>query len=385
MALVIDVAAANRTVTDEEFRIWAADHSVFLSSVMGELADERRALAEALEAAGFTVRWFEDFGGRDDSAEDAYLSEVAGADIYVGLLGDEYGTMLPTGYSSTHAEYLEARQRGRRISFWARREDDARAGHARNFLSEVQVFQVTGGFDGPGDLAEKVLRRLREMAAQDLAPWVKLGNVVLRANRITDTGTELRIHARVRDTAVLRALEELAPRSGGWGQPDQVQVTYDHRSGTGRVAQMQTETTTQAFRDIELVLNVDWSTTGRDSLTATSGYSGEDLIEVGVRAGLLGEELPEQLRGTYSFMVDGSDPLSELQGVHVPEGSLQSIARLFVVEALVGQQRASSIESFTLGPLVNGARRIEVRWREPQRYSNETPGSRSLEGQRPWG
>ncbi len=118
MSLLIDTAAAGQTVSDDELRAWASNFSVFLSSVMGELAAERQAVAEALHDAGFTVRWFEEFGGRDDSAEQAYLSEVAGSDIYVGILGNEYGGMLPTGFSATHAEYLEARKRGKRISFW---------------------------------------------------------------------------------------------------------------------------------------------------------------------------------------------------------------------------------------------------------------------------
>src|SRR5687768_7394376 len=102
MPLTIDLGAAARTLTDEEFRAWARDQTVFLSSVMGELAVERRAVAEALEALGPRVRWFEEFGGRDDSAEVAYLSEVRAATIYLGLLGDEYGTMLPSGFSPTH-------------------------------------------------------------------------------------------------------------------------------------------------------------------------------------------------------------------------------------------------------------------------------------------
>lgn len=122
MPLNIDLAAAARPLDAEEFRVWAQDQTVFLSSVMVELASERKAVAEALEALGIRVRWFEDFGGRDDSAEDAYLNEVKASTIYLGLLGDAYGSMLPTGpyagFGATHAEYLEARSQGKRISFW---------------------------------------------------------------------------------------------------------------------------------------------------------------------------------------------------------------------------------------------------------------------------
>jgi hypothetical protein len=101
MTLTIDLASANRQLSDDEMQLWASTHSVFVSSVMGELAAERRALAEALQAAGLTVRWFEEFGGRDDDAERAYLAEVAGSDIYIGVLADEYGAMMADGFSAT--------------------------------------------------------------------------------------------------------------------------------------------------------------------------------------------------------------------------------------------------------------------------------------------
>ncbi len=174
MGLTIDFVAATRRLADDEFAVWAQGQTVFLSSVMGELAGERQAVAEHLESLGAAVRWFEEFGGRDDSAVGAYLSEVRSSTLYVGLLGDSYGAMLGAGpyagFSATHAEYLEAGAQGKRVSFWARTPADDREGHARRFLDEVQLFHVTGSFIGPDDLPGKVDKRLREVAADDLAP-----------------------------------------------------------------------------------------------------------------------------------------------------------------------------------------------------------------------
>ena len=73
MALVVDLSAANRVVPDDEFRQWASEHSVFLSSVMAELKDERRLIADALADAGFTVRSFESSFG----PAGAFLSAAA--------------------------------------------------------------------------------------------------------------------------------------------------------------------------------------------------------------------------------------------------------------------------------------------------------------------
>ena len=60
---------------------------------MTELAEERRAVAAGIRAVGLRAVMFEEFGGRDADPEAAYLSEVQGSDIYVGILGQRYGKL----------------------------------------------------------------------------------------------------------------------------------------------------------------------------------------------------------------------------------------------------------------------------------------------------
>jgi hypothetical protein len=86
--------------------------------------------------------------------------------------------------------------------------------------------------------------------------------------------------------------------------------------------------------------------------------------------------------GTFGY--DTTDPLAPLAGLGVPEGSLQPIARLLVVEQLVGARKAASVDEFVLGPQAAGQRRVRVGWREPRRYSNVEPGHRVVEGSRAW-
>ena len=387
MPLTIDLAAAARRLSDEEFFAWAQSQTVFLSSVMGEFKLERRAVATTLEGLGLTVRWFEEFGGRDDGAADAYLGEVRTATIYLGLLGDSYGTMLTSGeykgYSATHAEYLEARARGKRISFWERRPADHREGHARRFLDEIWVFQVTGRFETAADLVAGVERRLREMAAEDLTPWVKVGDVIIRAAEVRMSGDTLTSRARVYDPGVLRALTELAGMGQGWGGSD-VRVTAGNRSGIGRVETVEEASTSGAFSEVELKARVRWVDRGDSGAVATAGYSPEELTEVAVRVGLFGEPMPDRLH-QMSFLVAAEDPLAELQTMHVPEGSVQSLSGLLVVESLVGSGRAGGVERFVIGPPRDNQRHIEIGWWEPRRYSNVTPQLRRVTGTRRWG
>jgi hypothetical protein len=378
---IIDLRRSNRlSVPSTE------GQTVFLSSVMGELAEERAAVASRLKSLWFRVRWFEEFGGRDDSAEDAYLSEVRASTVYLGLLANEYGTMLQSapyaGFSATHAEYLEARRHGKRVSFWVGGSDADRAGHARNFLSEVRLFHVTGSFRSAEELANRVEERLREMAADDLSPWVKLGNVVIRGRRVIARGDTLHIETRVFDHGVLRALQELAGDASTWGRAHEVQVTYDNRSGRGRIEEVAVETRSGAFNDVFAELRLDWANGRGDVMAAgTQGYSADHLTEVSLRVGMLGEPMPAALQ-SMAFMVEPDDPLAPLEDLGIPEGSVQALARLLVTEHLLASGRASSIQSFALGPDVRGSRQLELSWREPQRYVNQTPQVRSISGAR---
>src|SRR5205814_1399837 len=114
--------------------------------------------------------------------EAAYLAEVAGSDIYLGLLGERYGKPLPSGYSATHAEYREAIRRGLRISVWT--TSGALSGPQRDFLDEVRVFKTTGTYTDPSNLGQLVSGRMRSLSAEALSPWIKVHNVIFRARRV---------------------------------------------------------------------------------------------------------------------------------------------------------------------------------------------------------
>ena len=190
-------------------RAWAADQHVFVSSVMAGMTAEREAAVGAIGSIGAHPVWFEAFGGMDDDPEDAYTAQVASSDVYLGILGSRYGKPLKTGYSATHAEYNEATNRGLRISVWTTSAEQD--GRQRDFLDEVRVFHTTGTYTSHDDLAERVERRLRAIAADALAPWVKVGPAVFRASSIHDDGKTLTVVARVRDDTVTASLLSRRP------------------------------------------------------------------------------------------------------------------------------------------------------------------------------
>ena len=86
---------------------------IFISSVQKEFSKERIRLCsyirkDALLGKFFEPFLFEELPAADTSAEQAYLSEVANSDVYLGILGEQYGFQDSDGISPTEREFDKA-------------------------------------------------------------------------------------------------------------------------------------------------------------------------------------------------------------------------------------------------------------------------------------
>ena len=105
---------------------------IFISSVQKELAEERRALksyiiGDALLGRFFDVFLFEDMPAADRRADKVYLDQVDRCDVYLGLLGNDYGYEDAQGVSPTEREFDRATAAGiERLIFVKGENDDAR-------------------------------------------------------------------------------------------------------------------------------------------------------------------------------------------------------------------------------------------------------------------
>jgi Domain of unknown function (DUF4062) len=371
---VIDHTSPARRLTGEEVYSWAQTQRVFISSVMGELAKERRAVAAAVEEMGATPVWFEALGGRDEGAEAAYLDGVRRADVYLGIIADRYGALTPTGRSATHEEYREAIRLGKRIAVWVRADGSRRQGDAREFVDEVRLFHTTGTFTGPDDLAADVRRRLEELAAEDLAPWVKLGSVIFRASRVVDASDRMEVEAIVRDPVVRERL--LSLRGDQWGRSQPVQFTDPFGSRPVTVSQVTATTTARSSQEFAITLQADGRTSsGHPSQRMTvNTLSPDDVVEQGLRHRLLGEDLPAALDG-FGFLL----PKVSLAPIHdLPPDIAGAVAHLLLAEALVGDGHATTVQT-RLGGGSRGGYRILVEW-QPPAWAGAAPASRRVEG-----
>jgi Domain of unknown function (DUF4062) len=379
MPLIIDRAQSPPALDEASFRAWAATHTVFISSEMSDLKGERRAVADALRAIGLKVVMFEDLGGRDDDPETAYLDGVARSDIYVAIIADRYGRMLSSGRSPTHEEYLEARRRGLRIATWVAAQDGARQGHARDFVAELQVFHTTGTYTTVPSLTRSVEERIREIAAEQDTPWVKLDEIVFRATSIEDDGHRLTVTAQTRDRGVTNAIQALRPSEYARSSQS-IPVTFGDMSGAARVTGVSSLSASATLQELTINADVSWADGRRSTLAGSiNGVSPEQQIEAGLAGGLLGDALPEQL-GMLASTVDASDPLDELDRLSLPHAIYEPVARLLIAERLIATG-ASEIEVAVGSPRAE-SRPISVSWTDPRAYSNEQPARRQIDGRR---
>ena len=73
-------------------------YKIFISGVQKELKRERRAikayiLNDVLFSEYFNVFLFEDIPAKGKSSENLYLGEVDKCGIYIGVFGNEYGSV----------------------------------------------------------------------------------------------------------------------------------------------------------------------------------------------------------------------------------------------------------------------------------------------------
>lgn len=377
--LLVDRASVAVPLDDAALSLRTAHMRVFISSVMSDLQPERRAVADAVRDLGAEPVWFEEFGGRDQDAEQAYVSEVDACDVYVGILGRRYGRQLPSGYSATHAEYLRAVERGLRISVWVLEVDD-REGHQQSFVDEVRTFYVTETVSSPERLAERVAARLRKLAAEDVAPWVKLGSLVFRATSVVDNDDNVVVRAAVKDAEVAHELLSLRP---AWPSHART-VRFTHRDSSTEVTVQAVSATATAgsTETVELTLQRADRQRGvqvndMSYVVGTSTYSPDDLTEIAVRQVLFAEANPVGRFGSFAQL---SDPLGPVRQAQLSEEIIRPVLRLTLVEALVGSGRAARVIALRLGPPRPGGRRLVVGWESRRRYVDTPPERREVDG-----
>ena len=144
---------------------------IFISSVQKEFADERQALkayllGDALLSRFFDVFLFEDLPASDRRADAVYLDEVRRCDIYLALLGDQYGREDADGLCPTQREFDEATKLGKpRIVFVKGADDASRHPKMRALITTAGAQLIRRRFTTVAELIPSVYASLVDYLA----------------------------------------------------------------------------------------------------------------------------------------------------------------------------------------------------------------------------
>jgi len=119
-------------------------YKIFVSAVQKELKDERRSiknnmLDNSLLNEYFSVFLFEDSPAKSKSAKSFFIEEVQKSDIYIGILGNEYGTVNRDNLSATGQEFREAQEKDKEIFIYIKgKNDNKRDKRIQKIIKEVK-------------------------------------------------------------------------------------------------------------------------------------------------------------------------------------------------------------------------------------------------------
>ncbi|MBH02815.1 MAG: hypothetical protein CMP08_01610 [Xanthomonadales bacterium] len=139
--------------------------TVFISSVIEGYEEMRQAARRGVELMGLKPITVEvDLAAQVYSPEQACLTAVAQADIYIVLAGARVGYKTNHGVSVTQAEYQEAQKTRRPTLVFI--ENIEPTPDQKNFIDELQDYakgHFRRTFSSPEKLKEEIVQALRQL------------------------------------------------------------------------------------------------------------------------------------------------------------------------------------------------------------------------------
>lgn len=137
---------------------------VFISSNQTEFEKERQFIKKEFEADYFLKSFFKVFLFEDSpsfglSPETTYFEEVRKSDVYIGLIGSDYGTIKDNGLSPTEEEYDEFHA-SNPDSFFYIQNVDKRDAESERFILKIQPDNKYSFFDTNQDLIDEIKKSL---------------------------------------------------------------------------------------------------------------------------------------------------------------------------------------------------------------------------------
>ena len=103
---------------------------VFVSSNQGEFSEERKFIADEIRKDSsfddyFDVYIFEEDTAKSQSSDKIFTERVEHSDIYIGIIGNQYGTVYTNGLSATEFEFKKFDAKNSNSYFFVKMDDNA--------------------------------------------------------------------------------------------------------------------------------------------------------------------------------------------------------------------------------------------------------------------
>ncbi|MBR0471323.1 MAG: DUF4062 domain-containing protein [Methanosphaera sp.] len=167
--------------------------NIFISSNQKEFLEERWIIKEEIESDYFLskifkVFIFENTPASGKTSQETYLDEIEKTDIYIGLIGSEYGTILDSGISPTEEEYDRYNEIGDNCFVFIKNVDK-RDDKTTNFINKIKRNNTYKRFDNTDELIDEIKRSLAEYMTSRLKN-IPFDHRVLENTSINDIDNE---------------------------------------------------------------------------------------------------------------------------------------------------------------------------------------------------
>ncbi len=139
------------------------EYRIFVSSLQKEMGKERRSVKEYIEDDPFISKYFEvfvfekDAPARDKTARQKYLAQIDKSDIYIGILGSQYGEPGKDGLSPVEREFQRATDKGlERIIYIHGKKDLDKEKRMREFIRSISKNLIRKRYENISDLLKNI-------------------------------------------------------------------------------------------------------------------------------------------------------------------------------------------------------------------------------------
>ena len=176
---------------------------VFVSSTIGECAEERQSARKAIVSLNHAAFLFEDAGARPYPPKDLYLPQLYDSDIFVGIYKNSYGWCPDTEIiSGLEEEFRHATKRGMPCLLYVHADASERQPKLIALLDDIerQARLTYARYSTPYELYERLRDDIEAVVAQQFIHSDRLERLA-------------RTDARSQMVAALRGSEALVPRA----------------------------------------------------------------------------------------------------------------------------------------------------------------------------